>query len=563
MHILLWLQYTLMRAAFKDRAVIWMQAVLALCLLVAGPAWAQGAVVQTPHVRAQLVAYAPEGIGPGKDVRLGLHIVHQPDWHTYWKNPGDSGLPTTLEWTLPTGAQASDIQWPAPKKLPFGPLMNYGYDGQVLLPVKLDLPPTFSDSTLLIRLRADWLVCNEICIPESGQFELSIRTDTALTTHRDLFEDASASAPSTLKGLSGTAASNQESLLVRVNGLPASVQGQQLTFFPEIGGVIEPAASIQQRWVADQWQADVPLAIQRTEDPTLLSVVLTMPGQPGGFAVTLTRADPAPTSAVPTPASTTRPGPVLLTLGLALLGGILLNLMPCVFPVLSLKVLSAAQSGQSLRGLIGGSLAYTAGVVLSTMSLGGLLLALRAAGEHLGWGFQLQSPMFIAVLAIVFTLIGLNLSGVFEVGNVLPQRVARLRSRHHAVDHFLTGVLTVALASPCTAPFMGAALGAALALPTSLALAIFAALGLGIATPYIVATWMPGLTARLPRPGPWMTHFKILMAFPMFATVIWLLWVLGQQVDIHGVMSVLLILLILALVVWIFGASGLGVAIAG
>lgn len=151
MHILLWLQHTLMRAAFKDRAMIWMHFVLALCLLAAGPAWAQGEVVQTPHVRAQLVAYAPDGVVTGKDLRLGVYIVHQPDWHTYWKNPGDSGLPTTLEWTLPTGAQASDIQWPAPKKLPFGPLINYGYDGQVLLPVKLDLPPTFSDS-MQIRL---------------------------------------------------------------------------------------------------------------------------------------------------------------------------------------------------------------------------------------------------------------------------------------------------------------------------------------------------------------------------------------------------------------------------
>ena len=221
----------------------------------------------------------------------------------------------------------------------------------------------------------------------------------------------------------------------------------------------------------------------------------------------------------------------------ALIGGALLNLMPCVFPVLSLKVMGFAAHAGDRRALALGGLAYTAGVVLSFVGLAALLLVLRAGGEQLGWGFQLQSPAVIAVLAALFTLIGLNLAGVFEFGSVLPSGLATLRARHPLVDSLLTGVLAVAVASPCTAPFMGASLGLAATLPAAPALAIFAALGLGMALPYLGASLWPGLARALPRPGAWMARFKVLMAFPMFATVVWLLWVLGQQSGIDGVES--------------------------
>jgi len=232
--------------------------------------------------------------------------------------------------------------------------------------------------------------------------------------------------------------------------------------------------------------------------------------------------------------------------------------MPCVFPVLSLKVLGFATHADDRRAHAISGLAYTAGVVLSFVALAGVLLVLRAGGEQLGWGFQLQSPAVIAVLAALFTLIGLNLAGVFEFGSVLPSSLASLQARHPVVDSLLTGVLAVAVASPCTAPFMGASLGVAATLPAAQALTVFAALGLGMALPYLVASLWPAVARLLPRPGAWMARFKVLMAFPMFATVIWLVWVIGQQVGIDGAAALLAVLLALAFIAWAFGTPGIG-----
>jgi len=244
-----------------------------------------------------------------------------------------------------------------------------------------------------------------------------------------------------------------------------------------------------------------------------------------------------------------------LAMGLAMLGGLLLNLMPCVFPVLSLKVLGFARHAGERGALLAGGLAYTVGVVLSFVALAGLMLALRAGGEQLGWGFQLQSPLVVAGLAALFTLIGLNLAGVFEVGNLLPDRLATMQLRHPLVDSALTGVLAVAVAAPCTAPFMGASLGFAVTLPAAQALAVFAALGLGMALPYLLASAWPALARALPRPGAWMATFKGLMAFPMFATVVWLVWVLGQQAGIDGAAALLGTLVALAFVAWALGGA--------
>jgi thiol:disulfide interchange protein DsbD len=256
--------------------------------------------------------------------------------------------------------------------------------------------------------------------------------------------------------------------------------------------------------------------------------------------------------------STSGAGP--LTFGAALLGaligGLILNLMPCVFPVLAIKVMGFTRPGTSAAGHRAQGLAYTAGVVLSFLALGGLLLTLRAAGEQLGWGFQLQSPAVVAGLAVLFTLIGLNLAGLFEFGSVLPSSVASLQARHPTGDAFLTGVLATAVASPCTAPFMGASLGLAIALPAWQALAIFAVLGLGMALPYLAASWVPALARSLPRPGAWMERFRQFMAFPMFATVVWLLWVLGQQTGIDGAAGLLMLLVLLSLLVWTLNLRG-------
>ena len=555
----------------------------------AGFAAAATAVVKTDQVRAELIAHAPQGVAPGQPLQLGLRIDHAPQWHTYWKNPGDSGLATTLQWTLPAGFQAGEIAWPTPRPLPVGPLMNFGYEGTLLLPVAVTVPAGFAGEALEVKLRADWLVCREVCIPEGGDFVLRLPARAAMAAHAALFERARAQLPRQDAQVQAQARLEGDALQVRVQGVPADLAGRALRLLPELPGVIDNAAPPQARWEGSTWIARVALSPQRSESPAALPAVLvldathagakagaaegptglrlalpvsgTWPSAPSAGAAPSTAPAPIPAPG-PQPSATAGGAPSGLGLAgallLALLGGMLLNLMPCVFPVLSLKVLALAAHGSSRRTLLGGGLAYTAGVVLSFLALAGALLALRAGGEQLGWGFQLQAPAFVAALAMLFTLIGLNLAGVFEFGSVLPGSLAALRARHPVADSALTGVLAVAVASPCTAPFMGASLGLAVTLPAWQALAIFGALGLGMAAPYLAACAWPGLARLLPRPGVWMARFKTLMAFPMFATVIWLAWVLGQQAGIDAVAALLTVLLALALAAWAFGAPDFG-----
>lgn len=546
---------------------------MALTGCALGPAWAAGsAEVTTNQVRAALVAHAPEGVTAGKPLWLGLRIEHQPHWHTYWKNPGDSGLPTTLTWGLPSGFAPGEIAWPTPRQLPVGPLMNFGYEGTLLLPVPVTVPADFRGTSLPVRLEAQWLVCKDVCIPESGNFELEIPAQAATVAHAALFEATRAATPKALAGVQAQARVGDpaapHTLQVRVQGLPAAWQGQKLRFFPETGGVIDNAAAPTATWQDGAWVATVALSAQRSESPALMPAVLTREGEAAGVQLALSVSGTWPAAGSGMPASVQGDATGLAGEGrsagtgamslawallLALVGGALLNLMPCVFPVLSLKVFGFTAHAQDRRALLAGGLAYTGGVVVSFLALAGLLLALRAGGEQLGWGFQLQSPGFVAGLAILFSLIGLNLAGVFEIGNLLPGSWAAARARHPVVDSALTGVLAVAVASPCTAPFMGASLGLAVTLPTGQALAIFAALGLGMALPYLLASAWPALARALPRPGPWMATFKTLMAFPMFATVVWLAWVLGQQAGVDAVAGLLGVLLALAFAAWAWG----------
>ncbi|GAB4043032.1 MAG: thioredoxin family protein [Rubrivivax sp.] len=533
-------------------------------------AWSQGAVVTTPQVRAELVAHAPQGVAPGRPLQLGLLIRHQPHWHTYWKNPGDSGLPTQLNWTLPAGFAAGEIEWPTPAPLPLGPLVNYGYEGELLLPVTVQVPAGFSGETLPVKLAAEWLVCKDVCIPESGEFALELPASAATVGHAAVFAAARAALPQALPDAQASVVPGPGALTLTVSGLPAAWQGKAIRFFPEDAGVIQNAAKPAARWEGGTWTAEVPLDPQRSASPERMASVLVAEGVPTGVRVEAVVSGPWPAvAAVPAPAPPGAPPtapaapatpPIGLPLALlfAFVGGLLLNLMPCVFPVLSLKVLGFAHHAQDRRALLGGGLAYTAGVVLSFVALAALLLALRAGGEQLGWGFQLQSPAVVAALAALFTLIGLNLAGLFEFGHLLPDRLATAQLRHPLADSALTGALAVAVAAPCTAPFMGASLGLAITLPTAQALAVFAVLGLGMAAPYLAASAFPAVARALPRPGAWMATFKTLMAFPMFGTVVWLVWVLGQQVGIDGAAALLGGLVLLAFAAWALGSPTLG-----
>jgi thiol:disulfide interchange protein/DsbC/DsbD-like thiol-disulfide interchange protein len=549
--------------------------------------------VVTPRVQAQLVALAPQGIAPGQPLELGLRIEHQPGWHTYWKNAGDSGLPTQLDWQLPAGMQAGAIDWPVPQQIRVGDMLNYGYEGTVLLPVPVQvteqLPPS-SDGMVDIRLQASWLVCRVECIPEEGQFHLRLPVGVADTLWAADFAAAHAQAPMALKDAQAhfTALPSGDRVALRVDGLPAAAQGQTLAFYPEAADTFHHAAVLNQDWTQGwngaTWTAELPLSAMRGDTPAQLGMVLGLgdtshapPSQAWRMTATvqgqwqaaeLAQVSPALAAALAAnqqnasaanaalpAASASNSGLWAALLG-GLIGGLLLNLMPCVFPVLAIKVMGFARHGADVRAQRHSGLAYAAGVILSFVALGAALLALRAAGEQLGWGFQLQSPVVVACLAALFTLIGLNLAGMFEFSNVLPDRVANLHARHPLGDAFLSGVVAVAIASPCTAPFMGASLGFAVGMPAVQALAVFAALGVGMALPYVVISWVPALIRWLPRPGAWMDTFRRAMAFPMFATVVWLVWVIGQQSGIDGAATLLALLLCLAALIWTLTLRG-------
>jgi DsbC/DsbD-like thiol-disulfide interchange protein/cytochrome c biogenesis protein CcdA len=463
-------------------------------------------------VRAELLAFAPQGVPVGlgeaaaarQPVWVGLQLAHKPEWHTYWKNSGDSGLPTTLEWTLPPGVIAGDIAWPIPKKIPIGSLANYGYEGTVLLPVPLTITPDFkpplTGHTLDIKLKASWLVCRKECIPEEGEFALQIPLKGSTALNGAAFEAAFKAQPRpalTTQGILPDSVVRIDGNLLRfsVQGLPVELRGKTLDVFPETPEVIETAATPKQAWNGAEWTASIPLAPQRLNSPSLMPVVLASGGQgwraelkvlgdwpkvaAGPGALPAPDATPKANAAAVAAAPAGGSGSLVLALLGALLGGLILNLMPCVFPVLAIKVVGFARHADDRRAHRLSGLAYTAGVILSFTALGALLLALRAAGESLGWGFQLQSPGVVAALAALFTLIGLNLAGLFEFGSFLPSSVASLQARHPVLDAFLTGVLAVAVASPCTAPFMGASLGLAVSLPAAQALAVFAITGPG------------------------------------------------------------------------------------
>jgi len=394
---------------------------------------------------------------------------------------------------------------------------------------------------------------------------LSLPTRAATSLHAADFDAAWSArpvpAPATLKA-TAQVDPQQPVMNIRIEGWPGPMVGRRLEIYPEQTEVLNPAAPVAGEWRDGMWTARWPLAASRSTTPGQIDAVLRIDGEPQTLRMTWpvrgTWPDPslsasaetvethAPKAQAPMPDTTS----FLMSLLLAALGGALLNLMPCVFPVLSLKILALSRHPQDGRSLLSGGLAYGAGVVASFVALAGLLLALRAGGEQLGWGFQLQSPAFVIALILLFSLMGLNLAGVWTSSSWLPSSWGGVRLKHPLAESALTGLLAVAVASPCTAPFMGAALGWAIALPTVQALSVFAALGIGMAAPYLLACAVPGWTRWMPRPGPWMETFKQFMAFPMWATALWLLWVLGQQLSLEAVIGTLACVLALGLVAW-------------
>ena len=566
------------------------QLLAAFCFLAAGAPDFCAAVAKTPHVEAEIVSrYA--AVKPGQPVEAALRLKIIEHWHTYWRNPGDSGLPTKLTWSLPAGLTAGPIEWPYPKKLPLGPLMNFGYEGEALHLVTLQTPAGLrADRSVTLRAKAEWLVCSDVCIPESADLAITLPVvdSTPLPDPRwaKAFTDARAALPGTLTGWTKrvTIENDQANLAVT----PPSGEDfapAQFTFYPLREDVIANAGKQTFSATADGMRLAVPLAEPVNSGLTTLDGVLVNNQGWGkshsGRAVAVS----VPVSYVSAASALSGAGKKMdpkfgtgnadapglaIALLFAFIGGLILNLMPCVFPVLGIKVLGFVQHAQGeQKRLRQQGLAFLCGVIVSFWVLAGLLIALRAAGESVGWGFQLQSPVFVTLLAMLFLLMALNLSGVFEFGLRLQSAAGNLHGqgkRKSLTDAFLSGVLATVIATPCTAPFMGAAMGFTLSQPAQISFLVFTSVALGMATPVLVLSLFPRWLRHLPKPGAWMDAFKQFMAFPLFATVAWLAWVLGSQLGNDGVGMFLFGTVVVALGAWLYGESfphGLGVVVAG
>jgi thiol:disulfide interchange protein DsbD len=537
-----------------------------VALLAAATAPA-ASVGSSKHTRAELKSEV-SAIHPGSPFTVALHLTMEPEWHTYWKNPGDSGKATDIRWTLPEGFTAGPIQWPYPEALPLPPLMGYGYEGQVSLLVEITPPPNLRPGTdVTLAAKASWLECQKSCVPGKAELDLSlpVREQAAVDEgNKALFAEARTRLPGDGSSWKPETVGAGSQLALTFT---APTELRSARFFPESGKRIQDSAPQTLKRTA----AGYSLELARHEEATELdglSGVLRIETGVGTRAVqvhtTLRTASALPSGTLVTGAAAVAGGSrgdarsLAAALGLAFVGGLILNLMPCVLPVLSLKVFgfvkhAGTEGGKPWRH----GVAFTIGVLLSFLALAGALLALRAGGQEIGWGFQLQSPRFVAGLTCLFFLIALNLFGVFEVGMTLTRAGNLTANKGGLAASFFDGALATVVATPCTAPFMGSALGFALGQPASTALLVFATLGLGMAAPYLVLSMSPGLLRFVPKPGAWMESFKQLMGFFMMGTAVVLVWIFGRQTSSDAVTLLLAGLVVVALGGWLYGKSQL------
>ncbi|MDR0781869.1 MAG: thioredoxin family protein [Pseudomonadales bacterium] len=518
-------------------------------------------LVQGQHVAAQLV---PERLAavPGETLWVALRLVHMESWHTYWINPGDAGKATTVTWNLPQGVSAGAIIWPTPQRFDLpADLTDFGYTGEVFLLAPLSIESDFVGDSVALGAQADWLECDDICIPGGAQVELELSVQRqGLAPGNDAFAYGFAA---TRAALPRADINLTSSFGIRGGKLELLVQATEnifegataIRFIPDTHRIVDylaPQRITTQFSSLQLSQALHPRPVQALPERLGgLLLVTTAPGQQVAYQIQA-QPDPLAMSAAAEFSTHAAPAlPLYLVFGFALLGGLILNLMPCVFPVLSLKVLSLAHSAhgpqheQRWHGI-----AYTGGVLVSFLVLALALLLLQAGGAAIGWGFQLQHPWFVGALVFLFFVMGLSMSGVVEFGASLMGVGADLQEREGYSGSFFTGVLASVVASPCTAPFMGAALGFAFTQNMPVALTVFLALGLGMALPFLVLSFVPALARLLPKPGAWMLGFRQFLAFPLYATAVWLLWVLGHQGGVDAMALVAGGCVLLALAAW-------------
>src|SRR5271165_3177615 len=542
-----------------------------LGLLLASPAAfaLTGNVVATDNVKAHLVSEV-SAVAPGQSFWVALEFDIRDGWHTYWRNPGDSGQATTIKWQLPPGFTAGDILWTTPHRFELPPLVNYGYGKHAVHLVKITAPSDLHPGTpASLSAKASWLVCSDVCIPEDAdlQLKLPVSRESGAVDPKDagLFEAARSELPSSAPA--ATTARIQSGQLVITLGkdwgatLP---QIKSLAFFPYAEGGIEYAAPQTMTRSQDTVELAMKVGDRPPQGGTLRGVLLAT--EQSGNEIVTVPLEIAADFKVAGPGSgkgaapaagekTTTSLPVLMLL--AILGGLILNLMPCVFPVLSIKAIGLVEQAKKhpaavrTKGVV-----FAAGVISSMLCLAAVLLVLRAGGEQIGWGFQLQSPLFVTLMVYLLFAVGLNLSGVFEIGGGLAGVGDGLTQGDSYRAAFFTGVLTTLVATPCTAPFMAAAVGAALTQSALFALCIFAALGFGLALPYLSLSFAPWLRRALPKPGAWMDTLKQVFAFPMYGSAAWLIWVLAQQqTAILGLGAALAGAILIGLAAWSYQKS--------
>ena len=490
----------------------------------------------------------------GSTISLALVMNPEKDWHGYWENPGDAGIPTDVAWTLPSGASAGALRYPVPQRLIVQGLMNYVYEKPYALLTALKVPAGLAPGTAVkVRGLARWLACSPtICVPEQGPvaIDLVIGEGAVAPKNRARFDAWRARLP---MPLAQTGSFERKLGLVRIAiPFPAERDVSAPYFYPSVDGVIDYAAP--QKISRNGDQLIVELKPSTANKPSeILTGVLAI-GEDYGLSL---RAAPG---VVPSAGAAIGKGEskspmlatMLIALGGAILGGLLLNIMPCVFPILSLKALSLARQQESDAQARREALAYAAGVILCCVGLGVALLALRAGGEAVGWAFQLQNPRMILALLLLVTAISFNLAGLFELGTIgMGEALTRGSG---VIPAFWTGVLAAFIATPCTGPFMAGALGVALVLPTAAALAIFAGLGFGLALPFLLLGFIPALRRRLPKPGAWLDTLRRILSVPMFLTALGLAWILGRQAGADGIMLGLALALLLGLTLWWMGA---------
>jgi thiol:disulfide interchange protein DsbD len=505
-----------------------------------------------PRVRVDLVSDV-RSIEPGATFWVGVRQRIAAGWHTYWSNPGDSGEPMTIDWQLPPGFRAGSLEWPHPHRIPVGPAMSFGYADEVVLPVPITAPAALGAGTsVTLRGQASWLVCEKICIPEEAPVALTLPVGPGAADPHGAAVLARARRAVPVPSLWPVSFSATADLLTLTVPLPGLVRERitDVWFYPLRWGVIEHAAA----QTVDIDPGGMTVRARRGPLPTAGE------GPIDGVLVITERLDQATARqaflvhAVPRPAADHRA--LWQALALALAGGLILNAMPCVLPVLSVKALALVRhAGAGRAATAAHGLVYTLGVLVSFGVLAGALLALRGSGEQIGWGFQLQAPWFVTLLAYVLFAMALALSGVQPISGRLAGLGQILTTRRGHAGTFFTGALATLAATPCTAPFMGAAVGFAVTQPWPSALLIFQALGLGLALPFLLLSLVPAWHRFLPRPGPWMERLQQLLAFPLYASAAWLVWVLSQQAGPSGVAIVLTGLLLLGFAAWLRSAG--------